>query len=156
VINELLHVRERWAAVTNEALQQAHHSARIDHRSLEARGVDREPRPQIPRAAFEMERHGYQSVVADRMRQEYESRVQARLERVAGREMHVPSEPTPAEPTAAEPATRAPVAKPQSLEDIRREARENWLRLRQSQSQGHAESAPVVTKDRVQNDDLTR
>ena len=163
VINELLHVRERWAAVTNEALQQAHQEARVDHRSLEAQGVDREPRPQIPRAAFEMERLGIRSVVADRMRQEYESRVQARLERGAGREMHVPSEPaaakpTAAEPTAAEPATRAPVAKPQSLEDIRREARENWLRLRQSQiqGQGHAESAPVVTKDRVKNDDLTR
>ncbi len=161
VINELLHVRERWAAVTNEALQQAHHAARIDHRSLEAQGVDREPRPQIPRAAFEMERHGYQSVVADRMRHEYEGRVQARLERVAGREVHIPSEPTLAEPAVAksavaEPTAKAPAAKPQSLEDIRREARENWLRLRQSQSQSHAESAPAVTKDRVRNDDLTR
>jgi len=162
-INELLHVRERWAAVTNEALQQADQAARIDHRSLEAQGVDREPRPQIPRAAFEMERHGYQSVVADRMRQEYESRVQARLERVAGREMHVSSEPTAgqstaAEPTPGQPATGAPAAKRQSLEDIRREARENWLRLRQSQSQGQGrpESAPVVTKDRARNDDLTR
>jgi ATP-dependent exoDNAse (exonuclease V) alpha subunit len=146
VINELVHVRERWAAVTNEALQQAHQAARIDHRSLDAQGIDREPRPQIPRAAFEMERLGTRSVVADRMRQDYESRVQARLERVAGRETHVPSEPT----------AKAPVAKPQSLEDIRREARENWLRLRQSQSQGHAESAPAATKDRARNDDLTR
>jgi ATP-dependent exoDNAse (exonuclease V) alpha subunit len=162
-ISELLHVRERWAAVTNEALQQAHQTARIDHRSLEAQGVDREPRPQIPRAAFEMERHGYRSVVADRMRQEYESRVQARQERVAGRETHVSSEPTAggsaaAEPTAGQPAAGAPVAKRQSLEDIRREARENWLRMRQSQiqSQSHAESAPGVTKGRVRNDDLTR
>src|SRR5712672_2725514 len=45
VIDELLHVRERWAAVTNEALQQAHQAARIDHRSLDAQGIDREPRP---------------------------------------------------------------------------------------------------------------
>jgi len=161
VINELLHVRERWAAVTNEALQQAHHSARIDHRSLEAQGIDREPRPQIPRAAFEMERHGYRSVVADRMRQEFEERVQVRRERAAGREEHVPSEPALAKPTAAEPAVpepaaKAPVAKPQSLEDIRREARENWLRLRQSQRQSQADSAPVFPKDRVRNDDLTR
>ena len=161
VINELLHVRERWAAVTNEALQQAHLAARIDHRSLDAQGIDREPRPQIPRAAFEMERHGYRSVVADRMRQDYESRVQARLERAAGREGHILSvatvvEPTVAEPAVAEPIARAPVVKPQSLEDIRREARENWLRLRQSQSQGHAESAPATTKDRARNDDLTR
>ncbi len=161
VINELLHVRERWAAVTNEALQQAHHSARIDHRSLEAQGIDREPRPQIPRAAFEMERHGYRSVVADRMRQEFEERLQVRRERAAGREEHVPSEPALAKPTAAEPAVpepaaKAPVAKPQSLEDIRREARENWLRLRQSQRQSQADSAPVVPRDRVRNDDLTR
>lgn len=146
VINELLHVRERWAAVTNEALQQAQHAVRIDHRSLETQGIDREPLPRIPRAAFEMERHGYRSVVADRMRREYEGRVQARLERAAGREMHGPPEP----------AASTPARKPQSLEDIRREARENWLRMRQSQSQGHADSAPVVPKDRVRNDDLTR
>jgi ATP-dependent exoDNAse (exonuclease V) alpha subunit len=161
VINELLHVRQRWAAVTNEALQQSHIAARIDHRSLEAQGIDREPRPHIPRAAFEMERHGYRSVVADRMRQEFEERLQVRRERAAGRGERVPSEPALAKPTAAEPAVpeaaaKAPVAKPQSLEDIRREARENWLRLRQSQRQSQAESAPVVPRDRVRNDDLTR
>jgi ATP-dependent exoDNAse (exonuclease V) alpha subunit len=161
VINELLHVRQRWAAVTNEALQQSHIAARIDHRSLEAQGIDREPRPHIPRAAFEMERHGYRSVVADRMRQEFEERLQVRRERAAGREERVPSEPALAKPTGAEPAVpepaaKAPVAKPQSLEDIRREARENWLRLRQSQRQSQSDSAPVVPRDRVRNDDLTR
>ena len=166
VINELLHVRQRWAAVTNEALQQSHIAARIDHRSLEAQGIDREPRPHIPRAAFEMERHGYRSVVADRMRQEFEERQQVRRERAAGREERVPSEPALAKPTAAEPAVpepavpepaaKAPVAKPQSLEDIRREARENWLRLRQSQRQSEYDPAPVVPRDRVRNDDLTR
>ena len=161
VINELLHVRQRWAAVTNEALQQSHIAARIDHRSLEAQGIDREPRPQIPRAAFEMERHGYRSVVADRMRREFEERLQVRRERAAGREEHVPSEPALAKPTAAEPAVpepaaKAPVTKPQSLEDIRREARENWLRLRQSQRQSQFDSAPVAPRDRVRNDDLTR
>jgi hypothetical protein len=150
-INELLHVRERWATVTNEALQDAHIAARIDHRSLEAQGIDREARPYIPRAAFEMERHGYRSVVADRMREEYQRRVQARLERVAGREVS-----THTEQTAAEPTARGPAAKPQSLEDIRREARENWLRLRHSQGQSHADAAPSVTMDRVHDDDLTR
>jgi ATP-dependent exoDNAse (exonuclease V) alpha subunit len=146
VIDELLHVRERWAAVTNEALQEARIATRVDHRSLEAQGIDREPRPQIPRAAFEMERHGYRSVVADRMREEHQARVQARLDKVAAREA-----PLPAEPAAAQPA-----AKPQSLEDIRREARENWLRLRQSQSQDHADSALSGANDRLRNDDLAR
>jgi ATP-dependent exoDNAse (exonuclease V) alpha subunit len=149
-INELLHVRERWAAVTNEALQQAHIASRIDHRSLEAQGIDREPRPQIPRAAFEMERHGYRSVVADRMREEHQARVQVRLERAAGQEAPVPAEAAVAQTTART------AAKPQSLEDIRREARENWLRLRQSQNQDRADSTPSVANGRGQNDDLVR
>ncbi len=80
-IHELLHVRERWATVTNEALHAANIAARVDHRSLEAQGIDREPRPQIPRAAFEMERQGYRSVVAERMREEYALRVKSRMDR---------------------------------------------------------------------------
>jgi ATP-dependent exoDNAse (exonuclease V) alpha subunit len=151
VINELLHVRERWAAVTNEALQEAHISTRVDHRSLEAQGIDREPSPRIPRAAFEMERHGYRSVVADRLREEYQARVQARLERVAGRDAPIPTRPTVAEPTAW-----APPSNPQSIEEIQREAVENWLRFRQSQSQDRADSALSVTNHRARNDGLER
>jgi ATP-dependent exoDNAse (exonuclease V) alpha subunit len=204
VINELLHVRERWAAVTNEALQVAQVAARVDHRTLEAQGIDREPRRRIPQAAFEMERHGYRSAVAERMRREYAARLQARQERAAGREAvhskegagagaapaepatagRAAAEPMAAEPAAAGPATtersaaerataeRAtqesvagpPVAKRQTLEDIRREARESWLRMRQSQGQGqsrsqgqgHAESAAPTTVGRVRDDDLAR
>jgi len=161
VINELLHVRARWATVTNEAMQEAHIATRIDHRSLDTQGIDREPRPQIPRAAFEMERHGYRSVVADRMREEYQARVQARLERVAVREIPTPRESTAAEPTAAEPTAAEPTAaglpaKRQSLEEIRREARENWLRLRQSQIQDRGESMSSAAKGRVHDDDLAR
>jgi ATP-dependent exoDNAse (exonuclease V) alpha subunit len=150
VIHELLHVRARWAAVTNEALQEAHIATRIDHRTLEAQGIDREPRPRIPQAAFEMERHGYRSVVGDRMREEYQARVQARLDRVARPE--VPSV------AALEPMSPPSAPKRQSLEDIRREARENWLRLRQSQREGLDESVPSTTaaRDRKLDDDLTR
>jgi ATP-dependent exoDNAse (exonuclease V) alpha subunit len=151
VINELLHVRERWAVVTNEALQEAHISTRVDHRSLEAQGIDREPSPRIPRAAFEMERHGYRSVVADRLREEYQARVQARLERVAGRDAPIPTRPAVAEPTAW-----APPSNPQSSEEIQRQAVENWLRFRQCQSQDRADSALSVTNDRARNDGLER
>lgn len=139
-INELLHVRARWAAATNEALQQARVVARVDHRSLEAQGVDREPRPHIPHAAFEMERHGYRSVVADRIREDYQARVQARLDRVA------------------ESAAPGPPSKPQSLEEIRREARENWLRMRQDRirdrAQGQSGSEASLTSNKARDDDL--
>jgi ATP-dependent exoDNAse (exonuclease V) alpha subunit len=155
-INELLHVRARWATVTNEALQEAHMAARVDHRTLEVQGIDREPRPQIPRAAFEMERHGYRSVVADRMREEYQARVQARQQRVADREPPITAEPAGSERSAAEPTGGRPAPKRQSLADIQREARENWLRLRQNQSYGHADSASATTKDRSHDDDLGR
>jgi hypothetical protein len=122
VINELLHVRQRWAAVTNEALREAAVSVRIDHRTLQAQGIDREPGLHIPRAAFEMERHGYRSVVADRLRAEYQARV---TEKVA--------------------------ARVQNPEEIRRQARENWLRMRQGR-----DSAARPEADRATDDDLAQ
>ena len=152
VIDELLHVRKRWATVTNEAMQAAHIAARIDHRTLEAQGIDREPQPHIPRAALEMERHGYRSVVAERIREEYQARVQARLEQGADRTIAADVKPPAAIPDAAEAA-----AKPQSLADIRREARENWLNLRQNQKQSQAaETAPTATQHRAHDDQFER
>src|SRR3984957_6560789 len=141
-IYELLHVRERWATVTNEALHAANVAARVAHRPLLAQGIDREPRPQIPRAAFEMERQGYRSVVAERMREEYAERVKSRVDRMVGRETSFAAKPHAA-------------AKPQSLEEIRREARENWLRMRQNRVQS-AGAAPAKTTDRARDDDLAQ
>lgn len=40
---EVEHWRERWAELANKALGRAGHEARIDHRSLSALGVEREP-----------------------------------------------------------------------------------------------------------------
>jgi ATP-dependent exoDNAse (exonuclease V) alpha subunit len=117
-INELLHVRERWANVTNEALQEASITARVDHRTLREQGIDREPRPYIPKAAFEMERHGYRTFVGDRLREQYEARVEARL---------------------AQAATNQVVGASKSAEDLRREARENWLRMRERAKQNLVE-----------------
>jgi ATP-dependent exoDNAse (exonuclease V) alpha subunit len=135
-INELFHVRERWASVTNEALREAHIDARVDHRTLAAQGIDREPYPYIPRAAFEMERHGYQSGQADRLRREYLERVEARRQREAVPE-HQPSRGvqtqdrmrTPDDVPSNEQADRR--HKPLPLEEVRRQAREDWLKMRE-------------------------
>jgi hypothetical protein len=56
---------------------------------------------------------------------------------------------------ATPPPPRATARKPQSLEDIRREARENWLRIRENRMQGR-EVAPVNHKERSRDDDLSR
>jgi ATP-dependent exoDNAse (exonuclease V) alpha subunit len=155
-INELLHVRERWATVANESLKDAQIAARIDHRTLEAQGIDREPGLYIPRVAFEMERHGYRSVVADRLREEHQARLHARLTKSAAREAHNATEPGVPVPVVA----TGSAAKRQSLEEIRREARDNWLRLRfgegHAQGEHHAETSKSLEAGRAHDDDITR
>lgn len=59
--DEIESVRELWASMANRALEQAGHAARIDHRSLEAQGIDREPTTHLGPVATEMERRGVAS-----------------------------------------------------------------------------------------------
>jgi hypothetical protein len=244
-VHELFFVRERWAVVTNAALRDANIDARVDHRSLKAQGIEREPYPYIPQAAFQMERHGYPSAQAERLRAEYQERVQARAEREAARgndvvhrerdgvqwergvahrerdgsqgernaahgernaayraddpsreraapqrddgsrrewngahadrdaaqradaprrernAAHGVPEAAHAAPANAAPARDAP-KKPQTLDDIRRQAREDWLRMRQEAlANPGAEKTSVATpqrtmaQDRSNDDDLS-
>src|SRR6266566_3737933 len=80
---EYLALRERWATLTNEALREANVEARVDHRSLAAQGIDREPLPRIPLMQLKMEQRGLRSALAERLRAEYRERVQRRLDRSA-------------------------------------------------------------------------
>jgi MobA/MobL family len=140
-VGEFLHVRHRWAEATNEALRQAQFQVRVDHRTLRAQGIDREPYPYVPRAAFEMERHGYRSFQAERIREEYAARVEAR-------------ERERFESAERERRATAERDRPKSLEEIRREARENWLRMRE----GRTESPQSAAQDRGlgRDEDLSR
>jgi ATP-dependent exoDNAse (exonuclease V) alpha subunit len=128
-VGELLFVRERWAMTANAALEQEHVNARIDHRTLKAQGIDREPKPHIPHAAFEMERRGYRSVVADRIRADYQARVEARLQRAA---QHEPRAAQPRDPkdlateSALKRAARNRQAHGKSSDDLAKEAALRW------------------------------
>ena len=63
---ELLeHWREEWAHYQNRALERAGRDERVDHRSLEARGIDREPEPKQGPVATQMEREGRPSKAGD-------------------------------------------------------------------------------------------
>jgi len=134
-VSELFHVRERWASVANESLREAGIDARIDHRTLAAQGIDREPYPYIPHAAFQMERHGFQSVQGERLRQEYQERLAARRERDFERERDAgPRRDTGLQREAEsrrEAESKDRQRKPQSLEEVRRQAREDWLKMRE-------------------------
>jgi ATP-dependent exoDNAse (exonuclease V) alpha subunit len=139
---EVVAMRERWANFTNEALAAANVRARIDHRSLEAQGVDREPLPRLPRALYEVERRGEYSPVAERIRSEHAARAQARMEATAER--------MAAEKKAAYHGPD--VQAPSSLDEIRRQAREAWLQLRQSRS---ADTEPHLGSAKSVDDDFT-
>lgn len=60
--------RERWARDQNQALERGGHAARVDHRSYEARGLDREPEPHLGPTASALEREGKASRIAEERR----------------------------------------------------------------------------------------
>jgi hypothetical protein len=128
---EFMSVRERWATLSNEALREANIGARIDHRSLAAQGIDREPLPAIPLMHLKMEQRGLHSGIAERLRAEYRERVARRLERAAARDARVVAQ---TEQRVAESTPDAHVART-DVEEIRRRAREAWLQLRAREQQ---------------------
>jgi ATP-dependent exoDNAse (exonuclease V) alpha subunit len=121
-LKELHALRERWANLTNGALQEANLDVRVDHRSYAERGIDREPMPVIPIGALKMERRGLRSDVAERIRAGYRQRVAARLGRA--------EQASTGRQTGPREQASASGASPKDLEEIRRQAREAWRRQR--------------------------
>ena len=60
--------REAWALHQNRALERHGHAARVDHRSFEARGIDREATQHLGPTAADMERKGRPSRIGDENR----------------------------------------------------------------------------------------
>jgi ATP-dependent exoDNAse (exonuclease V) alpha subunit len=120
---EYVNLRERWASLTNGALREANVSARVDHRSLAAQGIDREPTPYIPLMHLKMEQRGVRSELAERLRADYRERVQQRAE-----------------------LSRAP-----DVEEVRRQAREAWLAMRSQEAGRNATSfrSPTESAERA-------
>ena len=78
----LVETREAWAAQTNLALELAGHAVRIDHRSLEAQGIERVPMMKLGRAVYEMEARGLETDRGNEARE----RARANAERARARE----------------------------------------------------------------------
>jgi hypothetical protein len=78
--DELLWIRERWALVTNAALRAAGMTVRVDHRSYQDQGINREPQPRMPPEVFYPERaSGRGTPAGDDIRARHRERVAARL-----------------------------------------------------------------------------
>ena len=56
---ELVDLRERWAELQNKHLEQHGHADRVDHRTLQERGIDRLPADHLGPKAAAMEQHGH-------------------------------------------------------------------------------------------------
>jgi hypothetical protein len=69
--------------ISNEHLREHGIEARIDHRSLAAQGIEREPSTHLGVAVSGMERRGIETEVGQRIREQQRLEVEARLERAA-------------------------------------------------------------------------
>lgn len=119
-------VRERWAALTNEALREANIEARVDHRTLAAQGIDRRPVPHVPIDFYRWK--GVDAETLTRIREDYRARLAARLERS--------NQPEQKDQTAQknqavqESQAVQKVIDPRNIEEIRRRAVQSWLEMR--------------------------
>ncbi len=141
---EYLSLRERWAAQVNEALREAKLTARVDHRSLSAQGIDREPLPRIPLMQLKMEQRGLRSELAERLRTEYRERVRRRMELGARQEALQAGRKAATDGTQREGRTQVPHPPTAGgdVEDIKRRAREAWLLMRPKEAERAGERLP--------------
>jgi hypothetical protein len=80
---EVVFWRERWAALTNERLKERGVEARVDHRTLQAQGIDRAPTVHKGPLLTALERRGIEPQVARRREEERTEEIQKRLLRAA-------------------------------------------------------------------------
>jgi len=68
-VDTLQEWRSSWAEHLNRALERAGSEERVDHRTLAAQGIDREPTIHLRPTAAEMERRGMETERGDRLRE---------------------------------------------------------------------------------------
>jgi ATP-dependent exoDNAse (exonuclease V) alpha subunit len=136
---EYIAVRERWAALTNEALRDANIDARVDHRTLAAQGIDRQPMVHIPMEFYRGKVEQMDPGVRARLREHYIARAAAERERSNQRA------PTEQIRSQDEKATDR-----RSVEEVRRDAVRSWLRMRSKEAESSPEKEVVSERGQRQ------
>ncbi|MCK5353587.1 MAG: MobA/MobL family protein [Methyloprofundus sp.] len=67
--NQIKEMRENWAKDLNAEMERGGHSERVDHRSYEEQGINKEPSKHMGAAATDMERKGKQTERGDENRE---------------------------------------------------------------------------------------
>jgi len=145
---EISQIREQWASLTNERLRALELEIRIDHRTLEAQGIEREPTVHLGPAVSGMERRGIETEVGKRLELEAVEAGQRRLEKAAelGRleretaglersilDLSGDLEGAKRERDQQLAKSQEPARPKPSIEQLQREGREKWLAMRAEQ-----------------------
>ena len=128
---EVTRWRARWAEMQNELLAAHGHPERVDHRSLEAQGLERAPTHHKGPAITALERRGIETRVGWRFREERRREVAARLEHALElgrleREARALDQSIVALDTDIAAALRAREGTGSSVERARERARKAW------------------------------
>jgi len=145
---EVTAVRERWAALVNQHLEEHGHEARIDHRTLAAQGEVREPGFHKGPAVTAIERRGERTQVTERIGEDINERLKhaqelGRLERES-KALARSIIDTTTELKAALADREA--ERSRSTDEIRRDARTEWLASRSSSESPAFERTPVAER----------
>jgi MobA/MobL family len=153
-------VRERWASHMNEAFREANIDLRVDHRTLVAQGIDRQPMVYVPMEFYRTQIKGLKPGQLERLREDYRARIAARRELakqpvsvkepVASLERTIDKQPMTVKEAIASlsdeidkrPAPmKEPIAPsekaidPRNVEEIRKNAVQSWLRMRAKEAE---------------------
>ena len=143
----LLETRAAWAAQTNQALERAGHAIRIDHRSLEAQGIDRVPGIHLGPQVLEMEARGIQTERGQLALAIAATNAQLQIHARA-RSRESPAEDiTPAEEKTAEAADRPAEERDKGREEQSRENRTEDVRPAEEKTAATAEG-PAEERDK--------
>jgi ATP-dependent exoDNAse (exonuclease V) alpha subunit len=160
--DEIAQIREAWAGLANERLQELGLEARIDHRTLEEQGIDRQPTVHLGPAVSAMERRGIRTEVGKRLEVEALEAVQQRIEKAAElgkleREGHEIGRSILDLSGNIEDAKRIRdlelakggelgmgFGRKPTIEELQKQGREQWLAMRNEQKA--KERAPAVEK----------
>jgi MobA/MobL family len=95
---EIGSIRERWANLTNAALERAHIATRVTHLSAAERGLGpSDAPPRVPIAAYHIEKRGERSFIAERIRERHRADLE-RAQAQAGRQAPELRDPEQREP----------------------------------------------------------
>ncbi|MGH8261418.1 MAG: MobA/MobL family protein [Steroidobacteraceae bacterium] len=75
---EIAGLRGRWESLANDALERAQVATRVSRLSRAERGLEPSASPRLPLAAYNMERRGARSYLAERIRERHRARLEQR------------------------------------------------------------------------------